>query len=120
MSTLQVDFGVLGWDGKTMVTFLAPPHWSFLIVLPDLEQLERCLQVEPSGMSYWNSKSQSNSGLIPMELSENLSMSAPQPKEGDCSFTLLQEPLILFPVVRGAKRLVLSDPQVNPFQLKLL
>lgn len=34
-----------------MVTFLAPPHWEFFTVLPDLEQEERCLQVEPSGMS---------------------------------------------------------------------
>lgn len=34
-----------------MVTFLAPPHWVFLTMEPDEEQADRCLQVEPSGMS---------------------------------------------------------------------
>jgi hypothetical protein len=46
-----------------MVTFLAPPHCELVMVVPDAEQALRCLQVEPSGMSYWNSRSQSNSGV---------------------------------------------------------
>lgn len=51
MPTLQVLLGAEGWEGKTTVTFLAPPHWEFLTVVPWVEQLARCLQVEPSGMA---------------------------------------------------------------------
>jgi hypothetical protein len=48
---LQLGLGLLGWGGKTMVTFLAPPHWLLTTVVPDWRQELRCLQVEPSGMS---------------------------------------------------------------------
>lgn len=48
---LQLGLGLLACGGKTMVTFLAPPHWLLTTVVPDLLQALRCLQVEPSGIS---------------------------------------------------------------------
>ena len=48
---LQLGLGLLGWGGKTMVTFLAPPHWLLTTVVPEERQELRCLQDEPSGMS---------------------------------------------------------------------
>lgn len=44
-----------------MVMLVAPPHWVFLTVVPSLEQELRCLQLDPSLMVYWNSRSQLNS-----------------------------------------------------------
>jgi hypothetical protein len=61
--TLQV--GLLGGgDGRTTVTFFAPPHCVFLTVVPSEEQEDLCLQVDPSSMPYWNSNSTSNSTVI--------------------------------------------------------
>lgn len=71
-----------------MVTFFAPPHWEFLTVEPWEEQELRCLQVEPSPIEKWNSKSASNSVMTSMVLTEkdSISVSEPQPNEGELSF----------------------------------
>ena len=89
-----------------MVTFLAPPHCVFLMVLPALSQRERCLQKEPSPMPKWNSRSQLNSGMMLKATTEKASMSAPaksQPKLGDDSFWGEHEPTMALPPVRGSR-----------------
>jgi hypothetical protein len=49
MPMLQLGL-FLGGLGSTTVTFLAPPHWLFLTVVPSVEQELFCLQMEPSSM----------------------------------------------------------------------
>jgi hypothetical protein len=61
--TLQVG-ELFGGVGRTMVTFLAPPHCVFLTDVPSEEQEHFCLQVEPSSMPYCNSNVTSNSTEI--------------------------------------------------------
>lgn len=67
------------------MTLLAPPHWEFLTTDPPLEQEDFCLQVDLSGISKWNSSSQSNSTETSNSVTEKSLTDGdePQPKLGE-------------------------------------
>lgn len=73
------------WVGYTTVTDFAPPHWLFFTTEPLLKQDDFCLQVEPSPMEKWNSRSQSNSTETWTSVTEKAEtdLSEPQPKLGE-------------------------------------